>query len=168
MRVLELFEELNYPSATKMRATLIKRGHTTQSKDVEAFVKSQTPTHLFAKAPRYRGKTIATRPNERWVMDFIDFKAEPSNEYKDIFLVQDIFSRQIWATALEEKLTGNNITILRSLFAEHGKPNQVNADGEFDNTRMNKCWHAQLLQRDTQRVGNVWPRLLPPCITFKR
>ena len=91
--ILEIFEELNYPSATKLRAALIKRGYKARLKDVEEFVKSQTPTQLFAKAPKYRGEIIASRPNERWVIGFMDFTAEPSGQFKSIFLFQDIFSR---------------------------------------------------------------------------
>ena len=96
---MTIFEELNYPSATKLRAALLKKGYKARLKDVEDFVKSQTPTQLFAKAPKYRGKIIASRPNDRWVMDFIDFSAEPSGEFKYIFLVQDICSSKLWATA---------------------------------------------------------------------
>ena len=81
----EIFEELNYPSANKLRAALIKRGFKARLKDVEAFVKRQTPTQLFAKAPTYQGKIVATRPNERWVIDFIDVTAEPSKNFKYIF-----------------------------------------------------------------------------------
>ena len=101
--ILEIFEDLNYPSATKLRAALLKKGYKARLKDVEAFVKSQTPTQLFAKAPKYRGKIIASRPNDRWVMDFIDFSAEPSGNFKYIFLIQDIFSRKLFATAFEDK-----------------------------------------------------------------
>ena len=72
---------------------MIKRGYKARLKEVEEFVKSQTPTQLFAKAPTDRGKIIASRPNERWVIDFIDFTAEPSEQNKYIFLTQDIFSR---------------------------------------------------------------------------
>ena len=82
---MDLFEELNYPSASKLRATLMKMGFRARLKDVEAFVKSQTPTQLFAKAPTDQGKIVATKPNERWVIDFIDFTAEPSQDYKYIF-----------------------------------------------------------------------------------
>ena len=85
--VLGIFEELNFPSATKLRAALIKRGFKARLKDVEDIVKSQTPTQLFAKAPKYRGKIIASRPNERWVVDFVDFTAEPSGSYTYILLV---------------------------------------------------------------------------------
>ena len=70
--ILEIFDDLNFPNTTKLRAALLNKGFKARIKDVEHFVKSQTPTQLFAKAPTYRGKIIASRPNERWVLDFID------------------------------------------------------------------------------------------------
>ena len=78
--ILELYDELNFPSAPKLRAALLKKGYRARLKDVEAFVKAQTPTQLFAKGPRYRGHIISSRVNERWAMDFIDFTAEPDGE----------------------------------------------------------------------------------------
>ena len=141
--ILGIFEELNFPSATKLRAALIKRGFKARLKDVEEFVKSQTPTQLFAKAPKYRGKIIASRPNERWVVDFIDFTAEPSGSYKYILLVQDIFSRKLWAQALEDKDMTSAIQQLRNLFADEQKPAEINADGEFDNKTFNRFLSQQ-------------------------
>ena len=136
--ILEIFEDLNYPSATKLRAALLRKGFKARLKDVEEFVKSQTPTQLFAKAPKYRGKIISSRPNECWVTDFIDFVAEPSGKFKYVLLIQDIVSRKLWATALEDKQMSSVVKTLRSLFAEHGKCKELNADGEFDNPSINQ------------------------------
>ena len=141
--ILDIFEDLNYPSASKLRAALIKRGFKARLKDVADFVQSQTPTQLFAKAPTYRGKIVASRPNERWAIDFIDFTAEPSKEFKYILLVQDIFSRRLWAAALEEKTTDKYVLVLRSLFADVGKPKEINADGEFDSRTLNRFLAGQ-------------------------
>ncbi len=47
--ILEIFEELKYPSATKLRAALIKRGYKARLKDVDEFVKSQAPYTTFCK-----------------------------------------------------------------------------------------------------------------------
>ena len=91
----------------------------------------QTPTQLFAKAPTYRGKIIASRSNERWVVDFIDFTAEPSGSYKYILLVQGMFSRKLWVQALEDKDMTSAIQRLGNLFADEQKPAEINADGEF-------------------------------------
>ena len=141
--IMELFEELNYPSATKLRAGLLKKGYKARLKDVEDFVKSQTPTQLFAKAPKYRGKIIASRPNDRWVMDFIDFSAEASGEFKYIFLVQDIFSRKLWATAFADKSMSSVVEDLKALFSDYEKPQELSADGEFDNPTINNFLSRQ-------------------------
>ena len=141
--ILGIVEGLNFPSATKLRAALIKRGFKARLKDVEEVVKSQTPTQLFAKAPKYRGKIIASRPNERWVVDFIDFTAEPSGSYKYILLVQDIFSRKLWVQALEDTDMTSAIQQLRNLFADEQKPAEINADGEFDNKTFNRFLSQQ-------------------------
>ena len=101
--ILETFEGLNYPCAAKLRAALINQGYKARLRDVEAFVKSQTPGQLFAKAPTYRAKIIPSRPNERWVVDFIDYTAEPSGKFKYILLTQDIFRASYWRRPRRER-----------------------------------------------------------------
>ena len=118
--ILEVFEDLNFPSATKLRAALLKKGSKARMKDVAQSVKSQTPTQLFAKAPNYRGKLIASRPNEMWVLDSIEFTAEQSGNFKYILLIQDMFSRNLWATAHAEKVMASVIQELRNLSADTG------------------------------------------------
>ena len=81
--------------------------------------------NCLQKAPTYRGKVIANRPNERWVVDFIDFSAEPSGEYKYIVMVQDIFSRKLWATAMVEKKASEYIDHMKSMFIDYGKPQEI-------------------------------------------
>ena len=97
--ILEIFEDLNYPSAAKLRAALIKQGYKARLRDVEAFVKSQTPGQLFAKAPEYRGTIIASCPSERRVVDLVDCTAEQRGDFKYILLVPGMFSRKLWTTA---------------------------------------------------------------------
>ena len=60
--ILDIYEELNYPRAAKLRAELLKRGFKARLKDVDEFVKSQTPTQLFGKAPKYRGESLRRGP----------------------------------------------------------------------------------------------------------
>ena len=121
--ILELYDELNFPSAAKLRAALLKKGYRVRMKDVEEFVKSQTPTQLFAKGPRYRGHIISSRVNERWVLDFIDFQAEPDGDLKYILLVQDIHSRKLWARALAENKPAEYIEAFKGIVRQAGKPN---------------------------------------------
>ena len=65
--ILELYDELNFPPAPRLRAALLKKGYRARLKDVDAFVKAQTPAQLFAKGPRYRGNMCSSRLNQRWV-----------------------------------------------------------------------------------------------------
>ena len=130
--ILELYDELNFPSATKLRAALLRKGYRVWLSDVEAFVKAQTPTQLFAKGPKYRGHIISSRVNERWALDLIDFTAEPDGKNKYILLVQDIHSRKIWAKALAEKRPSDYIEAFKSIVREAGRPKELNFDGEFD------------------------------------
>ena len=130
--ILELYDELNFPSAPKLRAALLKKGYRARLKDVEAFVEEQTPTQLFAKGPTYRGRIISPRVNERWAIDFIDFQAEPDGDLKYILMAQDIHSRKIWAKALAEKKPSDYIAAFKDIIREGGKPKEVNFDGEFD------------------------------------
>ena len=130
--ILELYGELNFPSAAKLRAALLKKGDRARMKDVEAFVKAQTPTQLFAKGPQYRGHIISSRVNERWAIDFIDFQAEPDGNLKYILMAQDLHSRKIWAKALAEKKPADFIGAFKDIVREGGKPKELNFDGEFD------------------------------------
>ena len=50
--ILELYDDLNFPSASKLRAALLKKGFRARMKDVEQFVKAQTPTQLFAQGSK--------------------------------------------------------------------------------------------------------------------
>ena len=120
--ILELYDELNFPSAPKLRAALLKKGFRARIKDVEAFVKAQTPTQLFAKGPTYRGHIISSRVNERWAIDFIDLHAEPDGDLKYILMAQDIHSRKIWAKALAEKSQQTTSLRSRTSYETEGNP----------------------------------------------
>ena len=128
--ILELYDDLNFPSASKLRAALLKKGFRARMKDVESFVKAQTPAQLFAKGPKYRGHIISSRVNERWVIDFIDFQAEPDGDLKYILMAQDIHNRKMWANALAEKTPADYIGALKDIVREGGKPKEVNFDVE--------------------------------------
>ena len=108
-----LSEELGYPSAEKLWAAARRRKLTGMAKsDVVALVRSQSNRQVFAARPKYDGKIVATRLGDRWDADLIDYTATPSSEktrkpdqkpYQYILIVQDVFSRRIWAVALREK-----------------------------------------------------------------
>ena len=158
--ILELYDELNFPSAPRLRAALLKKGYRARLKDVEAFVKAQTPAQLFAKGPRYRGHIISSRVNERWAMDFIDFKAEPDGEgtdaLKHIMLVQDIHSRKLWAKALPRKKPANYIEAFESVMRQAGRPKELNFDGELGVPEFVRCLTREGLRSAPRKANRIW------------
>ena len=89
--LLDVYEELNCPSATKFRAALLNKGYRVRLADVEKFVQSQTPTQLFKKHPLYQGTTVASHAGERIFVDLIDYTNQPSGSFKYVMLAIDVF-----------------------------------------------------------------------------
>ena len=60
---------------------------------------------------KYDGKIVATRINDRWAADLIDYTAKPSQSkdskkpYQYVLIVQDVFSSKLWAVSLRTKTT---------------------------------------------------------------
>ena len=108
----ELAKELSYPGVEKLwRAAERRNVHVTKDQ-VLAFVRSQGQRQVFAPRPKYEGKIVGTRINDRWAADLIDYTAKPSTSkdstqepYQYVLIVQDVFSRKIWAVAMRIKTT---------------------------------------------------------------
>ena len=101
-RVAALYKQLSYPSAAKFKAALAKHGLNMP----DAFVTSeQGSRQLFAPPPRFTGKVVAQHVDERWAGDIIDFQSKTAKKGAPVYilLVQDIFSRFLFATALRSK-----------------------------------------------------------------
>ena len=102
-----LSAELGYPSADKLWKAAVRRKRPVTKPDLREFVKSQSARQVLAARPQYDGKVVASRANECWAADLIDYTATPSkaavkeqSPYKYILIVQDIFSRKLYAVAL--------------------------------------------------------------------
>ena len=105
-----LSAELGYPSADKLWLAARRRNPPVTKAEVTAFTKQQSARQVFAARPKYDGKVVASRANERWAADLIDYTATPSqaavketNSYKYILIAQDIYSRKLYGVALREK-----------------------------------------------------------------
>ena len=88
--LLELYTELNYPSAVKFRAGILRAGYKVRLADVQKFVDSQTPKQLFQKKPLHKGNVIASRANERWMLDLIDYTTMPDGAFKYVLMGIDV------------------------------------------------------------------------------
>ena len=70
--------ELGYPSADKLWLAAVRRKLAVTKPEVRDFVKRQSARQVFAARPQYDGKVVASRLNERWAADLIDYTATPS------------------------------------------------------------------------------------------
>ena len=112
----QVFEELNFPSASRLKRVLDTRNIPYNTRELERLVRGETTRQV--QAPRYKfdGEIAASRLHSRWFADLIDFSAAPSagtgkdvglrptsSGEKYILVVQDVFSRVIWTEALINK-----------------------------------------------------------------
>ena len=108
----ELAKELGYPGVEKLWRAAERRNLPLTRAQVLAFVQAQGQRQVFAPRPKYEGKIVGTRINDRWAADLIDYTARPSQSkdssrepYQYVLIVQDVFSRKIWAVAMRVKTT---------------------------------------------------------------
>ena len=78
----EVFEELNFPSSSKLRRVLDSRGIAYDRKDVEKLVRREAVRQVQAPAYKLNGKIAAHGINDKWFCDLIDFTAAPSDKGK--------------------------------------------------------------------------------------
>lgn len=104
-RVAALYRELSYPSAAKFRAALRKRGINVSADFVKEVVADQSVRQLTAPAPRFTGHVTARAVDHRWMGDLMDYTAKASSKDapKYVMIMQDVFSRFIFARALQSK-----------------------------------------------------------------
>ena len=131
-----IYEELNRPSAAKLKIALKKEGIAFDAKDIEKLTRQDTGRQLSAPRQQYKGKIVATDINERWAADLIDYTSTPSKKggEKYILVVQDIFTRKLYAKALlrnDPKTVGDAFKEIVQAAKE--SPDELNTDkgGEF-------------------------------------
>ena len=111
-----VFEELNFPSAPRLKRVLADRGIPFNNREVDSLVRGETTRQVQAPTYKFDGKIAAADLNSRWFADLIDFTAAPSADTgKDvglrptasgeryILVVQDVFSRFLYTEALLDK-----------------------------------------------------------------
>ena len=133
-RVATLYKRLSYPSASRFKAALAKRGINVPDAFVRQLVSEQGSRQLFAPPPRFTGKVVAQHVDERWAADIIDFQSKTAKNVKKkggapayVLLVQDIFSRFLFAEALRSKAEVE-AAFLRIMRGKNRKPDQLNTD----------------------------------------
>ena len=76
--VEQVFEDTNFPSASKLRRVLTARGIPFDASEVDRLVQRETTRQVQAPRYKFNGKIAASRLHSRWFADIIDFSAAPS------------------------------------------------------------------------------------------
>ena len=131
-----VYEELNRPSAAKLKIALKKEGIDFKAKDIDALTRQDTGRQLLASRAQYKGKIVATDINERWAADLIDYTSNPSPKSGDkyILVAQDIFTRKLYARALLKNDPRTVATAFKEIVQQaKDSPEELNTDkgGEF-------------------------------------
>jgi hypothetical protein len=98
----ELWVSLNRPSAARFHRALSKRGIPARLADVEAFTRAQGAKQIHAPGPTYPGRIWSRNSDDRWAADYADFQQDPDGKFRMALVVQDIFSRFLWAFPMEK------------------------------------------------------------------
>ena len=138
-QLAEIYEQLNFPSASVFRKALAKQGIKAAAKDVDEFVASRTERQVIAPPPKYTGHIVAFDVNHRWMADVISFTSRPvkTNEgvYKHILVIEDVFSRYVFKRPLTStsEVTGAFEEILKEsedrMVDADPYPRQLDTDG---------------------------------------
>jgi transposase InsO family protein len=130
--LLELWRDLNRPSAARFAAALKKRGIPARAKDIEEIFSSvQGSKQIFAQGPRYVGHITADSLDDKWMADTIVNAAMPSSykgtKWTHVLVVQDVFSRYAWVELMTSAM---QITAAfdRILKTSHRKPRVLVTD----------------------------------------
>ena len=130
----ELSKELGYPSAQKLWSEAQRRQLEVTRKQVVEFVKTQAVRQVFRQRKAISGRIVATEIMDRWAADLIDYNARPSQDpnggepYQYILIVQDIFSRKLWAHALKAKSQEVVQQAFESIVRRAGIPENLDTD----------------------------------------
>ena len=161
-RVAALYKELSYPSAAKFKAALTKRGIDVPDSFVKQIVSEQGSRQLYAPPPKFTGKVTAANMDDRWAADVIDFQSKTRKQGAPVYvlLVQDIFSRFLFAAALSSKAEVE-AAFLRIMRDSKRKPDELITDlgSQSSRTRrFRRCLSAKASFTYPKKPHKIWPR----------
>ena len=152
-QVRRLASDLGFPSSNKLWNEVRKRGINVPKDEVLKYVRSLGLRHVFQRRPAYEGRIAAPEINNRWVADLVDYNAKPSPDkkgeggpYQYILIVQDIFSRVLFAHSLKAKDPEVVQQAFESIVRRAGLPDLLDTDNgnEFTGALSSTCRRSAL------------------------
>lgn len=160
--VEQVYRELNFPSAAKLKRVLQARGIPFDPKEIQKLSRDDPVRAVQASGYRFNGKIASAGLDDRWFADLIDFTAAPSDGGRRIaslagtstqtgqqyiLVAQDVFSRKIWAEALLSKKPEGVAEGMRRILkrAKGRKPKSILTDSgaEFTGSSFEKFAQSQ-------------------------
>ena len=127
-----VFNELNQPGVQRFKQALRSRWIQFTDAEVSEIVRGSAARQLQAPRQRYEGKIASSAINQRWAADLIDYTARPAKlndaKYTHVLIVQDIFSRKIFARPLKGTTPTEVAAAFRSIMTSNGTPLELNTD----------------------------------------
>ena len=132
-RLVDLYNELSRPSANKLYLAAKERGIPLTQARAREFTKNDEGGQAYAPGPNFGGKVVASSINERWAADIIDQKAKRGSYGESaILVVQDIFSRRLYAKALRTKGAQEVAAAFEGIMSTAGRPAELTTDGGLE------------------------------------
>ena len=133
--VREIAKELSYPSAAKLRSALVRRGIRISLEEARRYTRGLASRQVFQKVPNVFGRIVASRPNQRWAADLIDFAASPDGDFQYVLAVQDIFTRELFTAPLKKNDPDEVLRAFKGFVSREGQPSRVDTDAGPEFTR---------------------------------
>ena len=77
-RVAELYQQLSFPSASKLQSALRKEGITLSLSALEELTSESGARQVLQPPPRYGGHITSSRIDDRWAADLLSFESRPA------------------------------------------------------------------------------------------
>ena len=149
-RIRTLNSELAFPAASRLQAALRKEGIRVSLAEIKRITSTSGSRQIFQPPPSYEGHITSVKIDDRWVADLLSFESRPVERpeffYRHVLLVQDIFSRFIWAEAISTK---TQVTAAFERILNKGrKPREINTDkgSEFTSKQFQTMLERRVIQ----------------------
>ena len=98
-----VYDELGAPGPTALFVAARKRGLNVTRDEAKKFTARRGERQIFNNAKPSEGKVLAEDVNSRYQADLLDFKNDGGGAEKNVLVVVNVFTREMWARAIKNK-----------------------------------------------------------------
>ena len=127
----KIYDDSGAPGAAPFRRAVVKAGLKLTDAEARAFVHTQSTAHVFQGRLRSDGRVTASRENEIFQADLIDYSKRTGplqGGHRFILTVVDVFSRRLWVEPLGSKQPAEVVKALERILRSSGRPHQITTD----------------------------------------